>query len=192
MQKLFLLISISIFSAMLFTGCGDNSSPDGMDRNEIVPLTETQVSNFIGVLPVILEFSEKYNASLSESEKSSPNANRKYFNALKKSSKFNAALKNSHFTSAGEVMQIYKNVVMEYTEIKRNLTNFSTDIAELKKSIDKSRLDSQTELSTNSSLSADDRKQITAALSNDEYRFNNILLVKKYELSIDQIVRAYQ
>lgn len=190
-KKIFISCFFITLGLVVLSCGGKEADAKASDYNEIISINESQLSNFIAVLPVILDFSEKYNSSLSEAQRNSPDANEKYFKALKKSSKFTKTVHEQNFKNIDEVLRLYENVVMEYTEIKRNMTNFNSDIQDLRKKIDDSKLVNKAYL-TNKSFSDEQKTEVEKAMQDDEYRYSNILLVKKYELMIDQVVRAYQ
>lgn len=183
------LLSLIFLVTMFFTSCGQgDESNDGMKSSEITPLTETQVSNFIYVLPEIIDFSEKFHSRMSEEEKESPEANERYFNALKESSVIRGSVTAHGFKSVDEMLSVYKNVLLEYTTIKRNLTNDAM-IAGLYRTIQEYR-SNYTALLGNSTTTKEEAEKLQKQLDdlkNDETRYQNILLVKKYEKELDRV-----
>ncbi len=191
-----LYLILLLAAAFMFNSCSqeDEQSNDGINNKEITLLNETQVSNFIFVLPEILDFSSKYQSRLTEDEKNSPGANIKFFKSLKESSKIKESGLSNHFKTTDELIIVYKNTVLAYTSIKRELTNYNTDIANLKNKIFEFRSNYTRQLE-NKNLSKDEYRQIKTALEgleSDEIRYSNILIVKKFEPDLDKAEQSYE
>lgn len=189
MKKFLVTLFIPLFFGLFLTvSCGQDDSGDGMKSSEIELLTDSQVSNFIYILPVILDFSEKFHARMSDEEKNSPDANERYFKALKESTIIKDSVANYGYQSVDELLGVYKNVLLEYTTIKRNLTNDAM-IAELYRTIQDYRTN-YTALLSNSSITKEEAAKLQKQLDdlkNDETRYSNILLVRKYEKDLDRV-----
>ncbi len=186
--------TVFVIFGFLLAGCVESSeSPDGIAEKEITLLNETQVSNFIYVLPEIMDFSQKYQSLIGEKEKNSPDQNEKFFQALKKSENIKYSLRLNHFSSMDELISVYKNVVLAYTSIKTELTNYNTDIENLSNKIYGYISNYSLQLNDNN-LTKDERKKagsILKGLRNDNKRIMNILIVKKYEPDIDKVVQSF-
>ena len=191
MKKLPAILLVFVLS--LLAACGSDESSDGMKSSEITPLTESQVSNFIYVLPDILDFSEKFQSRMTPEEKDSPEANEKYFKALKESSVIRASVAEHGFQSVDEMLIIYKNVLLEYTTIKRSLTNDAM-IDSIRMTIEENRSNYTARLADSSITKdeADDMRKRLNELKNDETRYRNILLVRKYEKELDRVSQNQQ
>lgn len=191
MKQLPAILFILILS--LLAGCGSDESNDGMKSSEITLLTENQVSNFIYVLPDILDFSEKFQSRMTPEEKDSPEANEKYFKALKESSVIRNSVAEHGFQSVDEMLMIYKNVLLEYTTIKKSLTNDAM-IDAIRQTIEEYRSNYTAKLadSTITKEEADNIQKRLNDLKNDETRYRNILLVRKYEKELDRVSQSQQ
>lgn len=189
-----ILILLAVILTVTFAGCGNgNDAEDGMQKNEIAPLTESQVSNLLFVLPDILDFAENYQARLTQPEKDSPDANEKYFKALKESTKISNAVALHQFRNTDEMMEVYKNVLLEYTTVKKNLTNGAM-IDDLRKTIGEYRSNYNAILNKND-LTKDEEtrtKKLLSDLKMDEIRYENILIVKKFEKDLDRISQSQE
>lgn len=174
---------------LVLSGCGNgDDSGDGMQAREISPLTENQVSNLILMLPVIMDFAEAYQSRLTPQELDSPDANDRYFKALKESTKISNAVLARQFRNVDEMMAVYKNVLLEYTLIKKDLTNRAM-IEEIGRTIEHKRAEYNTALSNRdlTKSEADKIQDLLDALETDRVRYENILLVKKFERELDKI-----
>lgn len=196
-MKQFTVAVIVAFIALIALSCcasEDSASSDGINNEDITLLNEGQVSNFVYVLPDILDFSQKYQAMLSEDEKSSPDSNTKYFKALKQSEKIKSAYTIHQFKDAEELMLVYKNVVLAYKNIKTEFTNFQQDTEALKVKIASNEVSYQNEMK-NTKLGREEKKALQLSIhgsENDKKLLENILLVKKYESELDSAVKLYQ
>jgi hypothetical protein len=193
-----MLKSLSIFtfilSAFLIASCANNNkAKDNKDNYDFIVLTEAQVSNFTLVLPDILDFANKYSAGLSQEEKESFDYYKKFFSAIKLSSKMKASANQSDFSSVDDLIIVYKNVTLAYDTIKNEFTNYQLDMKTLEDKIKRYRAGYQAILSTNDgTYSKKDLEEMALGLTNNEIRYQNILLVKKFESSIDKIVKSFE
>lgn len=179
---------MAVFLLVLFLAAcaGQDEKSDGIGASEIVPLTETRLTNFLAALPVILDFADAYNARMTARDREDPRANEKYFQALRDSSRIRTVSENRGFASVDELMLVYKNVLLEYVSIKKELTNEAA-ISNLRIRIDETlsnvtaRLDSGAE----SPRETRELRRQLEDLKKDDIRYGNILLVKKYESELD-------
>ncbi len=185
MKKIYPALIIGI---MIFFSCAQKEkSPDGIGRKDIIILTDRQMTNFINILPVLLKFSESYNLGLSLAQRDATNADLKFFDALANDISIKKSLSTYSFASMDELISVYKNVVLEYTTITRDFTNYSKDLESLEQTIGSLKSNYMIGLH-DKSLSEDDRKIIMSRLKDlneDEKRVSNIIMVKKYEKQIN-------
>jgi hypothetical protein len=183
-----------ILGVIFFAACAPKeNTADGIGSGDLIILTDRQLTNFINILPELLKFSVKYNSGISREERDSTNADRKFFEALGNDSGIKKLLPGYNFSNSAELLQVYKNVVLEYTTITRDLTNYDTDLRELRMNIDSQKSNYAIGLS-DKSLSESDRKVIQSMLndlSNDELRISNIITVRKYEKKIDDVYLSF-
>lgn len=196
MKQFAITLILTLITLMTVFSCTseESVSDDGINNEDITLLSESQISNFVFVLPEILDFSQKYQAMLSEDEINSPDANNKYFKALKQSEKIKSAYSVHQFKSVEELMLVYKNVVLAYKNIKTEFTNFQQDVATLREKISSNDMFYQNELK-NSKLGKEEKKALELSIhgsENDRKLLDNILLVKKYEKELDSAVKLYQ
>ncbi len=191
MKKFILLI---IFSSMLFPACTrEEKTNDGIQENDIILLSEGQVTNFITFLPKILVFSDQYYSKLSQEDKESPDANEKFFKALTKNDEMKMIVTHYGFSNINEMVLVYKNVVLEYTTVTKDFTNYNKDMENLKYTIESYRSNYISGLK-DKSLSEDDKKVLEfrlKGLEDDDKRYSNITLIKKYEKMIDDAYQSY-
>ncbi|MCX7820524.1 MAG: hypothetical protein N2258_02490 [Brevinematales bacterium] len=173
-------------------GCGteEEHTEGGIKNSDIIVLSEEQISNFVNVLPSILEFSEKYNETLSKQEKESPDANKKFFETLKKSKKIQRLAKENHFSSIDELIVVYKNVVLSYMSIKLEFTNFNENISHIQSLIESNELKLSNEVKENK-ITKKDFEEKLEEIKIDKIRVQNIITTKKYEKQIDEISKRY-
>jgi len=187
-------LKVLILFFLIFLGCSPKEeSSDGIEREDIILLTESQISNFIKVLPALLEYSELYHSRLSEEEKNRVDANKRYFRSILKNPDMKMVAISNNFASIEEMVRVYKNVALEYSTIKTDLTNFNKDVENLKNTIDSYRSNYIAGLK-DKNLSGVDKKTLEdklKELEKDEIRYKNILLIKKYESVIDKVYVEY-
>jgi len=187
-------LKVLILFFLIFLGCSPKEeSSDGIERKDIILLTESQISNFIKVLPALLEYSELYHSRLSEEEKNRVDANKRYFRSILKNPDMKMVAISNNFASIEEMVRVYKNVALEYSTIKTDLTNFNKDVENLKNTIDSYRSNYIAGLK-DENLSGVDKKTLEdklKELEKDEIRYKNILLIKKYESVIDKVYVEY-
>jgi hypothetical protein len=187
-------MSAALLAMLILTSCAPKeNSPDGIGRNDIIILSDKQVSNFINILPALLKFSDDYNSKLSPSEKDATNADLKFFEAIASDPSVRKITSLYNFSSTGEMITVYKNVVLEYTSITRNFTNYQADLESLKQTIDSFKSNYTIGLQ-DKSLNDEDRKIILSRLKDlaeDEKRVSNIITVKKFEKQIDDVYVNY-
>ena len=183
-----LVISLLFFLA----GCSCDSQDEegGIRRKDVVLLTDLQVSNFIYVLPGILEFSEKYNKSLSREEKNREDANKRFFETLRKSKKIEKLAGEYGFKSIDELITVYKNVVLGYMSIKVELQDFEKDTSNLISIILSNENRVKNDFSEKKINEKEYNKQMRE-IDADKMRLKNILLIKKYETEIDKVTSEY-
>jgi hypothetical protein len=187
------VLFIFLFSLALFN-CTENSSSDGIEKTDIIALSEARVSNFILVLPEILDFSKQYYASLSPSQQEDPEANEKFFKALKKSARVQSMALKNNFSSIDELILVYKNVALEYASIQQDFTSFKADIQNIKKQIDSYESNYLAILANKNttSLQAKETERQLKELENDKKRYQNLILIEKFKSAIDQIYLSLQ
>lgn len=176
---------------LILLGCGSEDDYNGGIRNsDIIILSEDQISNFVNVLPSILEFSEKYNETLSKIERENPDANKKFFETLKKSKKIQRLSKENNFNSIDELIVVYKNVVLSYMSIKVEFTNFNESIPHIKAIIQSNEIKLSSDFKENKITKKDFEKKLDG-LRIDKIRVQNIITTKKFEKQIDEISQKY-
>ncbi len=186
MKRWFIFLSI-----LILFGCGNEDEYNGGIRNtDIIILSEEQISNFVNVLPSILEFSEKYNETLSKAERESPDANKKFFETLKKSKKMQRIAKENNFNSIDELIVVYKNVVLSYMSIKVEFTNFNESINHIQAIIQSNEMKLSNDFKENKITKKDFEEKIEG-LKIDKIRVQNIITTKKFEKQIDEISQKY-
>ncbi|MEJ5284334.1 MAG: hypothetical protein ACP5Q5_05195 [Brevinematia bacterium] len=186
MKRWFIFLSI-----LILFGCGNEDEYNGGIRNtDIIILSEEQISNFVNVLPSILEFSEKYNETLSKAERESPDANKKFFETLKKSKKMQRIAKENNFNSIDELIVVYKNVVLSYMSIKVEFTNFNESITHIQTIIQSNEMKLSNDFKENK-ITKKDFEEKLEGLKIDKIRVQNIITTKKFEKQIDEISQKY-
>lgn len=179
------------FSILILFSCGNEEDYNGGIRNtDIIILSEEQISNFVNVLPSILEFSEKYNETLSKAERESPDANKKFFETLKKSKKIQRLAKENNFNSIDELIVVYKNVVLSYMSIKVEFTNFNESISHIQAIIQSNEIKLSNDFKENKITKKDFEEKLDG-LRIDKIRVQNIITTKKFEKQIDEISQKY-
>ncbi len=176
----------------LFLSCASatEEKDGGIRDKDIVLLTEEKVSNFVNVLPEILSFSEKYNSTLSQKEKEDPDANKKFFEAIRKSKKMQKIALNNNFNSIDELITVYKNVVIGYMSIKIDFTNFIVDISNYSKMIEDGLIRISNDFKENK-IKEEELKEGVEKLNRDKLILSNVIIIKKYENQIDEISSKY-
>ena len=182
---------VLIPAMIILASCSPKKNKQNLD--DIILLNESQVTNFVNILPVIFKFSDKYYSGLSQEERDSTNYNLKFFEALEKDNSINKLLPEYNFSNSIELIKVYNNVVMEYTTITRDFGNYKKDLDNLRQTIDSEKTNYSIGLK-DKSLSEDDRKVILSRLkdlADDEKRVSNIIIVRKYEKRIDDAYFNY-
>ena len=186
-------MSLVGFTAVILTvllSCANNDENNYLIGNdEVICLKDSQVSNFLYVLPFLLDFSEKYRSTIPQEEQNSPEFNKKFFKTLKDSTKFKDIIRINQFKSVEECLLVYKNVILAYANMKKELTNYNVQIGELSNKIYTFLGDKEKEFQQKN-LSAEDLKMLRTQLKeieSDKNLYENIVLVHKYESSIDAI-----
>ncbi len=188
MNKFYLVL---IPAMIILASCSPKENKQNLD--DIILLNESQVANFVNILPVIFKFSDNYYSGLSQEERDSTNYNLKFFEALEKDSSINKLLPEYNFSNSIELIKVYNNVVMEYTTITRDFRNYKKELDNLRQTIDSEKTNYSIGLK-DKSLSEDDRKVILSRLkelADDEKRVSNIIIVRKYEKRIDDAYFNY-
>ncbi len=182
-----------IFSLILLLAgcsCGHEDEEGGITRKDLILITDSQVTNFISVLPYLLEFSEKYHQSLSKQEKEREDANKRFFETLKKSKKIQSIVHEHGFKSIDELIAVYKNVVLGYMSIKVELKDFEKDFSKLSSIIlsNESKLKNDFE---SKKIKKEEFEIRSRDIELDKIRLQNILVIKKYEREIDEVISKY-
>ncbi|MGC8765006.1 MAG: hypothetical protein ACP5QT_03885 [Brevinematia bacterium] len=190
MRRIFLfLFSLSL---LIIAGCSCNNEDEtsGIKRTDVILLSDTQVSNFILMLPDILEFSEKYHRSLSVEEKNREDANKKFFETLKKSKRMEKLASERGFKSIDELVVVYKNVVLGYMSIKLELQDFKKEFSNLSSLISSNENKLKKELKEKKIDEKEYEKQLKD-IEIDKIRLSNILTIKKFETDIDNVTSQF-
>lgn len=178
---------LPIFLLATLLGCACNKTDDsGISINDIILLNESQISNFIKVLPEIMDFSQKYQKTLSRKEKESPDANKKFFETIRKSEKMKKIAKENGFSNVEELLAVYKNVVLAYISIKIEVSDFEKDMNLIYNAI----VSNENNLKENykkGKISESEFQEKQKMINIDKIRYQNILLIKKYEAELDKI-----
>jgi hypothetical protein len=164
-MRRWIILSTALFF-LSFSACGNKSDAGGISGEDARLITGTQVSNFLVVLPTVLDYASEYQSRLSEAEKNSSDANDLYFRSLKKSEKVKAACLVNQFKNIDDFLSVYKNVVLAYTTIKKDLTNYQSDFSQLKELVNQKGTPS------------------------DKIRVENIETVKNFESQIDALTQS--
>jgi len=187
--KKFLIVLLLIIS-----GCGCEKKEDentgGIGPDDIVILSENQLSNFIKALPEILKFASDYQKTLTEKERKSPDANKKYFQTIRNSSRMKKVATDCGFKSVDELLAVYKNVVLSYVSIKTELKNFEKDITYLSNAILSNELIIKKGFESKK-INEIEYKEKLKWVNIDKIRFSNIIIVKKFEGELDRIASNY-
>jgi hypothetical protein len=185
----FVLLFVSV---LILAACGGNerSSRLMIDDLELVPLKTSQISNFLIILPSVLDFSKKYrdNLPLTEQAQDAAEYNQKFFATLSQSSRFQEASRSAGFTNLNECILVYRNVLLAYVEIKNEFTNDVTNqiadlrekIAQVGKSVDEEL--SQKNLPRDKKQYLEDQK---TELRTHTLLLSNIMVVSEFTATLD-------
>ncbi len=177
--------AILFFVVLFLFSC---SSENGQISNqEVRPLSGEEVNQFIQVLPVVLDFSDRYNNYLSEDEKKDPDYNQHYFAALKKSQTIRNSVEKTSLKSVKNFMEIYKNVFLAYYSLKTEITNI-TEMSNRRAGLDAHSKTIKQELQKLNGKPTKQLKEQMENLHSFNVIYSNLLIVKKYESMIDRIV----
>lgn len=190
-MKRFSIFALFI-SILLVYGCSCDSeeSQGGITRKDVIQLGEQKISNFIVILPDILEFSEKYHRTINSEEKAREDANKKFFDTLKKSRNMQRIAFEHGFKSIDELIVVYKNVVLGYMSIKIEFTDFAKDVSNLNIAIQSNENRIKSDF-TEKRIDRKEYEKQMKELETDRIRLSNIILIKKYETEIDKISSQY-
>lgn len=182
------LLTVLSVIAGLVAGCVNKVQDDETGIIPPVELTESDMENFISVLPAILDFTDKYR-SLLTSVQNDAEGEDDIFNAISNNKPLNVIVTNNGFETMDRFLDVYRNVNYAYYSLKTEFEDFSNQIRLLLDMLDYDIQELEVKMK-DPSATVSERLEYKDKLKIKKYEkivYSNVKLIANYEDRIDNI-----